>query len=154
MCFLTPNKKNSKRKALAFNWDRCCHLVLCLRLILIHCCIIYLFKLIFSFSLIHHLSISPPFQLVLILFYLCLFSPFVFPFVSCLSGIIDLVLSHFYPSHVPLLFIFLCLSLSLSFSLFPIFILSSFFVSLLICVLVLLEQHVFSLHIQYTLRYW
>jgi len=34
--FLTPNKKNSKRKALAFNWDRCCHLALCLRLILFH----------------------------------------------------------------------------------------------------------------------
>jgi hypothetical protein len=34
--FLTPNKKISKRKALAFNWDRCCHLVICLRLILFH----------------------------------------------------------------------------------------------------------------------
>jgi hypothetical protein len=36
LCFLTPNKKNSKRKALAFNQDRCCHLALCLRLILFH----------------------------------------------------------------------------------------------------------------------
>jgi hypothetical protein len=27
--FLTPNKKISKGKALAFNWDRCCHLALC-----------------------------------------------------------------------------------------------------------------------------
>ena len=36
LCFLTPNKKNSKRKALAFNWDRCCHLVLCLWLIHFH----------------------------------------------------------------------------------------------------------------------
>ncbi len=35
--FLTPNKKNSKRKALAFNRDRCCHLALCLWLILFHC---------------------------------------------------------------------------------------------------------------------
>jgi hypothetical protein len=34
--FLTPNKKISKRKALAFNWDRCCHLVICLWLILFH----------------------------------------------------------------------------------------------------------------------
>ncbi len=34
--FLTPNKKNSKKKALAFNWDRCCHLVICLQLILLH----------------------------------------------------------------------------------------------------------------------
>ncbi len=34
--FLTPNKQNSKIKALAFNWDRCCHLVLCLQLILFH----------------------------------------------------------------------------------------------------------------------
>ncbi len=32
LCFLTPNKKISKRKAPAFNWDRCCHLALCLRL--------------------------------------------------------------------------------------------------------------------------
>ncbi len=30
LCFLTPNKKNSKRKAQAFNRDRCCHLALCL----------------------------------------------------------------------------------------------------------------------------
>jgi hypothetical protein len=36
LCFLTPNKKISKRKALAFNWDRCCHLALCLWLILFH----------------------------------------------------------------------------------------------------------------------
>ena len=34
LCFLTPNKKISKRKALAFNQDRCCHLALCLQLIL------------------------------------------------------------------------------------------------------------------------
>jgi hypothetical protein len=31
--FLTPNKKNSKRKALVFHWDRCCHLAICLQLI-------------------------------------------------------------------------------------------------------------------------
>ncbi len=36
LCFLKPNKKNSKRKTLAFNWDRCCHLALRLQLILIH----------------------------------------------------------------------------------------------------------------------
>ena len=36
MHFLTPIKKNSKRKALAFNRDRCCHLALCLWLILFH----------------------------------------------------------------------------------------------------------------------
>ncbi len=36
LCFLTPNKKISKRKALAFNRDRCCHLALCLWLILFH----------------------------------------------------------------------------------------------------------------------
>jgi hypothetical protein len=36
LCFLTPNKKNSERKAPAFNRDRCCHLALCLRLILFH----------------------------------------------------------------------------------------------------------------------
>jgi hypothetical protein len=34
--FLTPIK-NSKRKALAFNRDRCCHLAICLWLILFHC---------------------------------------------------------------------------------------------------------------------
>ncbi len=36
MCFLTPNKKISKRNVVAFNWDRCCHLELCLQLILFH----------------------------------------------------------------------------------------------------------------------
>jgi hypothetical protein len=36
LCFLTPNKKISKRKVLAFNQDRCCHLALCLRFILFH----------------------------------------------------------------------------------------------------------------------
>ncbi len=35
LCFLTPNKKFSK-KALAINQDRCCHLALCLQLILFH----------------------------------------------------------------------------------------------------------------------
>jgi hypothetical protein len=34
--FLAPNKKISKRKALAFNWDRYCHLAICLWLILFH----------------------------------------------------------------------------------------------------------------------
>ncbi len=34
LCFLTLDKKISKRKALAFNQDICCHLMLCLRLIL------------------------------------------------------------------------------------------------------------------------
>ncbi len=37
LCFLILNKKISKRKALAFYRDRCCHLVLCLRMILFHC---------------------------------------------------------------------------------------------------------------------
>jgi hypothetical protein len=36
LCFLTPNKKLSKKKALAFNRERCCHQALCLRLILFH----------------------------------------------------------------------------------------------------------------------
>ncbi len=36
LCFLTPNKKISKRKILAFHQDRCCHLALCLALILFH----------------------------------------------------------------------------------------------------------------------
>jgi hypothetical protein len=35
-CLITPNKKISKWKALAFNRDRCCHLALCLGLIFIH----------------------------------------------------------------------------------------------------------------------
>jgi hypothetical protein len=34
--FLNTNKKFSKRKALAFYRDRCCHLALCLQLILFH----------------------------------------------------------------------------------------------------------------------
>jgi hypothetical protein len=38
LCFLTPNKIIfSKWKALAFNRNRCCHLTLCLQLILFHC---------------------------------------------------------------------------------------------------------------------
>ncbi len=37
LCFLTPYKKISKKKPLAFNEDRCCHLTLCLWLILFHC---------------------------------------------------------------------------------------------------------------------
>jgi hypothetical protein len=37
LCFFTPNKKISKRKALALNRDGCCHLALCLQLILLHC---------------------------------------------------------------------------------------------------------------------
>jgi hypothetical protein len=36
--FFTPIKKNSKRKArLALNQDRCCHLAICLQLIIFHC---------------------------------------------------------------------------------------------------------------------
>jgi len=35
LCFLTPSKKISKRKVLAFNRDRSCHLMLCLQLILL-----------------------------------------------------------------------------------------------------------------------
>jgi hypothetical protein len=36
LSFLTPNKKISKKKALAFNRDRCCYLVLYLGLVLFH----------------------------------------------------------------------------------------------------------------------
>ena len=35
--FIQLNKFLCKEKALAFNQDRCCHLALCLRLILFHC---------------------------------------------------------------------------------------------------------------------
>jgi hypothetical protein len=35
LCFITT-KKICKENALAFNWDRCCHLVLCLQLIPFH----------------------------------------------------------------------------------------------------------------------
>ncbi len=35
-CISWHQQKNSKRKALAFNLDRCCHLVICLQLILVH----------------------------------------------------------------------------------------------------------------------
>ncbi len=34
--FLTPIKKKSKRKALAFTRDRCCYMAICLWLILFH----------------------------------------------------------------------------------------------------------------------
>ena len=38
LCFIQLTKFFCKEeKALAFNRDRCCHLVLCLRLILFHC---------------------------------------------------------------------------------------------------------------------
>jgi hypothetical protein len=36
LCFLTTNFFYKEKKALAFNWDRCCHLALCLRLIHLH----------------------------------------------------------------------------------------------------------------------
>ncbi len=39
--FLTLHNNISKRKALAFNRDRCCHLVICLRLILFHSFVTY-----------------------------------------------------------------------------------------------------------------
>jgi hypothetical protein len=32
----TKNNFREEKKAVAFNWDRCCHLALCLRLILSH----------------------------------------------------------------------------------------------------------------------
>jgi hypothetical protein len=35
-CFLTTKFFWCKEKALAFNWDRCCHLAICLQLILFH----------------------------------------------------------------------------------------------------------------------
>jgi hypothetical protein len=37
LCFITTKKFAKRRNALAFNQDRCCHLVLCLRLIPFHC---------------------------------------------------------------------------------------------------------------------
>jgi hypothetical protein len=37
LCFITTKKICKEKNALAFNWDRCCHLVLCLRLIPFHC---------------------------------------------------------------------------------------------------------------------
>ncbi len=33
LCFITTKKICKENNALAFNWDRCCHLVLCLQLI-------------------------------------------------------------------------------------------------------------------------
>jgi hypothetical protein len=36
LCFITTTKICKEKNALAFNWDRCCHLVLCLRLIPFH----------------------------------------------------------------------------------------------------------------------
>ncbi len=36
LCFITTKKLCKEKNALAFNWDRCCHLVLCLRLIPFH----------------------------------------------------------------------------------------------------------------------
>jgi hypothetical protein len=37
LCFITTKKICKEKNTLAFNWDRCCHLVLCLRLIPFHC---------------------------------------------------------------------------------------------------------------------
>jgi hypothetical protein len=37
LCFIQLTIFCKEEKALAFNWDRCCHLALCLRLILFHC---------------------------------------------------------------------------------------------------------------------
>jgi len=36
LCFLTTNFLCTEQKALSFNRDRCCHLALCLQLILLH----------------------------------------------------------------------------------------------------------------------
>ncbi len=36
LCFITTKKICKEKNAPAFNWDRCCHLVLCLRLIPFH----------------------------------------------------------------------------------------------------------------------
>ncbi len=36
LCFITSKKKCKEKNALAFNRDRCCHLVLCLQLIPFH----------------------------------------------------------------------------------------------------------------------
>ncbi len=42
LCFLIPNKKDFKEKDTCFNPNRCCHLALCLHLLLFHrsssCC--------------------------------------------------------------------------------------------------------------------
>ncbi len=70
---LTPSKKISKRKALALNRDRCCHLALCLQLILFHqnqskCAFpLYFlnFRFLFFFSNSHSKVLSqllPPFR--------------------------------------------------------------------------------------------
>ncbi len=37
LCFITAKKNFKEKNALAFNWDRWCHLVLCLQLIPFHC---------------------------------------------------------------------------------------------------------------------
>jgi hypothetical protein len=37
LCFITSKKICKEKNALAFNQDRCCHLVLCLQLIPFHC---------------------------------------------------------------------------------------------------------------------
>ncbi len=36
LCFITAKKICKEKNTLAFNWDRCCHIVLCLRLIPFH----------------------------------------------------------------------------------------------------------------------
>jgi len=63
--FLTPNKKISKRKALAFNQDRSCHLMICLQLILFH----WSKNNLLSNRSLKLLSIA---DLVVLVFYLCL----------------------------------------------------------------------------------
>jgi hypothetical protein len=45
LCSITTNFFQKERKALAFNRDRCCHLALCLWLILFHCNFCYARKL-------------------------------------------------------------------------------------------------------------
>jgi hypothetical protein len=37
LCFITTKKNCKEKNELAFNRDRCCHLVLCLLLIPFHC---------------------------------------------------------------------------------------------------------------------
>ncbi len=56
-CFITTKFFCKEKNALAFNWDRCCHLALCLQLIPFHCrskvwCLLYLSSM--------HLCPPPP----------------------------------------------------------------------------------------------
>jgi hypothetical protein len=54
LCFITTKKICKEKNTLAFNRDRCCHLVLCLQLIPFHYCVIINYSLLVKNTFHNH----------------------------------------------------------------------------------------------------